>query len=192
MTISSEVAMFSAPKLQVMPVGPRTTDLVTLRIEPRIYHYSAWQNLTLAVWVGQATGPSVRNLGEISREMIRRHPEGHSSVVFILDKIPAPTPEAREVLDKVFHARNDLACVSVVIEGSGFWASGMRSLMGNTHRAAAGATSTMLRLNTEIDEVVEWMPVEHLRRTGVELDPIEFRRVLRQVREQGADAALNA
>jgi hypothetical protein len=34
--------------------------------------------------------------------------------------------------------------------------------------------------------------VEHLRRTGVELDPEEFRRVLRQVREQGAAQALNA
>ena len=186
--------MFPAPKLPPMatPAAAPTKEVKLLRVEPRIYCYSAWQNLTLAVWVGQATGASVRNLGEISREMIRRHPEGHSSVVFILDKIPAPTPEAREVLDKVFHARNDLACVSVVIEGSGFWASGMRSLMGNTHRAAAGATSTMLRLNTAIDEVVEWMPAEHARRTGVELDAEEFRRVLRDVREQGAARALNA
>lgn len=185
--------MYPAPKLPLPPAPqPASNSLVTLRIEPRIYYYSCWQNLTLAVWVGQATGHAARSLGEISREMIRRHPEGHSSVVFILDKIPAPTPEAREVLDKVFHARNDLSCVAVVIEGSGFWASGMRSLMGNTHRASAGATSTVLRLNTEIDEVVDWLPPEHLRRTGVELDPEEFRRVLRQARERGAAAALNA
>jgi hypothetical protein len=184
--------MFPATKLHAPPARPPAKDVVTLRIEPRIYHYSSWQNLTLAVWVGQATGQSVRSLGEISREMVRRHPEGHSSVVFILDKIPAPTPEAREVLDKVFHSRNDLSCVSVVIEGSGFWASGMRSLMGNTHRAATGATATVLRLNTAIDEVVEWLPLEHLRRTGVELDPEEFRLVLRQVREHGAARALNA
>lgn len=184
--------MFPATKLPALPARAPATSVVTLRVEPRIYYYSSWQNLTLAVWVGQATGPSVRSLGEISREMVRRHPEGHSSVVFILDKIPAPTPEAREVLDKVFHSRNDLACVSVVIEGSGFWASGMRSLMGNSHRASAGATSTVLRLNTAINEVIEWLPAEHLRRTGVELDPAEFSRVLWQVREQGAAQALNA
>jgi hypothetical protein len=185
--------MFPAPKLPLPPErAAPSSGVVTLRIEPRIYYYSAWQNLTLAVWVGQATGPSVRSLGDISREMVRRHPEGHSSVVFILDKIPAPTPEAREILDKVFHSRNDLSCVSVVIEGSGFWASGMRSLMGNTHRASAGATTTVLRLNTDIDDVVEWMPSEHLRRTGVELDPNEFRAALRHVREYGAKRALNA
>jgi hypothetical protein len=184
--------MFPAPKLPLPPAPGASSGVVTLRIEPRIYYYSSWQNLTIAVWVGQATGPSVSTLGELSREMIRRHPEGHSSVVFILDKIPAPTPEAREILDKVFHARNDLSCVSVVIEGSGFWASGMRSLMGNTHRASAGATSTMLRLNTTIEEVVEWMPAAHARRTGVQIDPTEFGVALRQVREQGAAMALNA
>lgn len=182
--------MFPAPKLPLPPARVPANSVVTLRVEPRIYYYSSWQNLTIAVWVGQATGASVRALGEISREMIRRHPEGHSSVVFILDKIPAPTPEAREILDKVFHSRNDLSCVSVVIEGSGFWASGMRSLMGNTHRASAGATSTALRLNTTIEEVVEWMPEAHLRRTGVEIDPVEFGKALRQVREQGAARAL--
>ena len=185
--------MFPAPKLPFVPAAPAsTTGVITLRVEPRIYYYSAWQNLTLAVWVGQATGASVRSLAGISREMLRRHPEGHSSVVFILDKIPAPAPDAREVLDKVFHSRNDLACVSVVVDGSGFWASGMRSMMGNAHRAAAGATSTMLRLNTSIDEVVDWMPAEHARRTGVELEREAFTRALRQVREQGAAEALDA
>jgi hypothetical protein len=183
--------MIPAPKMpRAQPAGALSKSVSVLRIEPRIYYYSEWQNLTLAVWVGQATGAAARSLGGISREMIARHPQGHSSIVFILDKLPAPTPEAREVLDKVFHARNDLSCVAVVIEGSGFWASGMRSLMGNTHRAVSGATSTVLRLNTTIDEVVEWLPAEHLRRTGVELEPEELRRVLHDVRERGAVLAL--
>ena len=181
-----------APKSPAASPGLLLPDGVSvLRIEPNIYCYCAFKNLTLAVWVGQATGASVRALGEVSREMVRRHPEGHSSVVFILDKIAAPEPEAREVLDKVFHSRNDLSCVSVVIEGSGFWASGMRSMMGNAHRAAAGVTSTMLRLNTSIDEVVEWLPPEHARRTGVELIAEDFKQVLSSVRERGAVQALS-
>ena len=62
--------MFPAPKLPMATAAAAPTkDVKLLRVEPRIYCYSAWQNLTLAVWVGQATGASVRNLGEISREM---------------------------------------------------------------------------------------------------------------------------
>lgn len=178
----------TSPLLPVEFLGPLPAGVSVLRTEPQIFCYSTFRNLTIAVWVGQATVSAVRSMGEISQRMVREHPEGHSSVVFILDKLPPPQPEARELLNRAFHARNDLACVAVVIEGTGFWASGMRSMIGNAHRAVA--TATAMHLNTTCEEVAEWLPPQHERRTGVALDPKELVQVLRSVRAHGAELAL--
>jgi hypothetical protein len=153
-----------------------------LRIEPDAYCYRAWQNLSIGVWVGQATLPAVKGLLDVGRQMVTRYPEGHSSIVFILDKIPAPTPEGRELLTRIFAGGSALTCTAVILEGSGFWASGLRSMIGNTHRSASGPVR--LRVNTSIDEALEWLPAEHTRFTGVTLNVEELRKTLIAVRER--------
>jgi hypothetical protein len=162
--------------------------LSLLRCEPDIYQYSVWQGISIGVWVGQATLGAVRGLFEFGQEMRRLYPAGHSSIVFILDKLPAPTPDARELLGRLFDASSALSCSAVILEGSGFWASGIRAMIGNTHRAAAG--DVRLRVGTSIDEVLAWFPDEHARCTGLQVDPQELRAILRLAREQNAAAAL--
>lgn len=180
----------SSGKQRALMLSP-PEELVLLRIEPQVFCYFALRNVTLAVWVGQATLPSLHVMGTVSREMVREHPEGHSSIVFILDKIPAPSEEASELISRAFNTRSGLVCVAVVVEGTGFWGSAMRSMMGNARRAE-GESRAMLRLHTSIDEVVAWLPDEHLRRTKVQLDAEQLRSSLRWVREHGAAQALNA
>jgi hypothetical protein len=179
-------------ELECAPLLAAPDELVLLRIEPQVYCYFALRNVTLAVWVGQASLPSLHAMGAISRDMVSRHPEGHSSVVFILDKIPAPSQEASDLIARAFNKSNGLRCVSVIVEGTGFWGSGMRSMMGNAHRAAAPASSAMLRLNNTVAETVAWLPEEHRRRTGIVLEPERLASALRWVREQGAKQALAA
>ena len=159
-------------------------------IEPGIFHYSAWQNISIGVWVGQATGAAVHTLLKFGAQMNRRYPEGHSSVVFILDKLPAPTPEARELLGRMFNARSELLCTGVILEGSGFWASGLRSMIANTHRSSTG--NVRLRVSTSLDEALTWFPAEHARASGLEFDPAQLRSELLYAREHGARAALGA
>lgn len=167
---------------------PPSSALIDLRTEPGAYYYGAWQGISVGVWVGQATLPAVHGLIEFGSVLARLYPGGHSSIVFILDKVAAPTPEARDLLERVMSARSTLACSAIVLEGSGFWASGIRSMLGNTHRAASG--NVLLRVVTTIDEVINWLPSEHARLTGIRVDTHELRSVLSQVREKGAAAAL--
>lgn len=161
-----------------------------LRVEPRTYIYCAHRNVTLGVWVGQATLPSLQGVAEVSREMVRRHPEGHSSVLFILDKIAPPSAEVSDLISRAFNERSGLACVSVIVEGTGFWGSGMRGMLTNARRNAAG--SSLLRLHNTVVEAVSWMLEPHLERTGVTLDAQQLLEAVRWIRERGANHALNA
>jgi hypothetical protein len=157
---------------------------------PGVFHYNSWRNVSIGVWVGQATLAAVEKLMSFGREIAELYPDGHSSVVFILDKLPAPPVDAREALGQLFAARSSLACTAVILEGSGFWASGLRSMIANTHRTATG--SVKLRVGTSIDEVLEWFPTEHARLTGIELDPQQLRTELQYSRAHGAKVALGA
>jgi hypothetical protein len=159
-----------------------------VHVVPGVFHYNSWKNVSIGVWVGQASVNALESLFRFGKNMIQLYPDGHSSVVFILDKLPAPPPEARDLLGQLFNPRSALACTAVVLEGSGFWASGLRSMIANTHRCATG--SVKLRVGTSIDEVLEWFPAEHARTTGIDLDRDELRTELLYSREHGAKAAL--
>jgi hypothetical protein len=157
-------------------------------VVPGVFHYNSWKNVSIGVWVGQATLAAVEKLMSFGKEIVQLYPDGHSSVVFILDKLPAPPVDAREALGQLFAARSALACTAVILEGSGFWASGLRSMIANTHRTATG--SVRLRVGTSVDEVLDWFPAEHARLTGIDLDPQQLRTELLYSREHGAKAAL--
>ena len=161
-----------------------------LHLEPGIHMYCAHRNVTLGVWAGQATLPALAGVAEVSREMVRRFPEGHSSVLFVLDKIPPPSAEVSHHISRAFNERSGLSCVSVIIEGTGFWGSGMRSMLTNARRNAAG--SSLLRLHNTIEEAVSWLLEPHQLRTGVTLDAKQLVEAVRWVREQGAAHVLNA
>jgi hypothetical protein len=155
--------------------------------EPGVYGYESWKNMTIGVWVGQATLQAVRGVHALSREMELQYPEGRSSIVFVADQVAAPTPEARQEMVAVYE-RPGLQCTAIILEGSGFWASGIRSMTSNLHRAAG--SSMRLRVHTTIDEVIAWMPAEHQRCTGVALDCEELKRVVIEIRQRaGARAA---
>jgi hypothetical protein len=83
-----------------------------------------------------------------------------------------------------------LMCTAIVLEGSGFWASGIRSMASNLHRSAT--SSGLLRVQTSIEEVATWFPEEHRRRTGVNVAPDDLIRVLTAVRAEAAQRARSA
>jgi fructose-specific phosphotransferase system component IIB len=162
-------------------------EAMLLDLEEGRFRYSAYRNLTIGVWAGQATLEAVQRVARVSRQMLEAHPNGHSSVVFVLDGTPAPTPDARAAFATVLDARTtDLSCTAIVVEGQGFWASGIRSAITNMRIAAAG--TVMLRMHDKIEELLEWLPDEHFKRTGVQFDLLELKCVLEQARQRAANA----
>jgi hypothetical protein len=154
-------------------------------MDPGRFRFSYWRNLSSGVWGGQATLEAVQRIGRLSQLLVRDYPGGHSTVGFVLDGVPAPTPEAQAVFTQIFDARNsDLTCNATIVEGTGFWASSMHSFVTGIRLAAAG--SMKLRLVSTIDEAVQWLPAVHSQRTGIFLDPEDLRRVLQAVRDLGA------
>lgn len=167
-----------SPLPSEVPAAPITV----VRVVPGIYQYSAWKNINIGVWVGQATYEATKGLIEVGMELRRRYPSGHSSIVFILDKLPAPTPEARELFGQFFRNGSSLMCNAVVLEGEGFWASGLRAMISNTHRGASG--TVQVGVGTSIDDILTWFPEAHARCTGISIEASELRPRLQQIRRE--------
>jgi hypothetical protein len=148
------------------------------------FRYSGYRNVSIGVWTQQATLEAAQRITRLSQRMIKLHPGGHSNVVFILDGAPAPTPEAQQEFAGLYDERNSrLACMAIIVEGGGFWASRMRSMITGMRLASPG--SIKLRVHENIDELLAWFPAEHAERTGVALDPIAFREVLQLCHDNG-------
>jgi hypothetical protein len=168
-------------------ISPAMNEVTPLRYTRGHVSVSAVQNVSIIVWVGHATVPAVLCVQEATKTMIMRFPSGHSSVSFVLDGVGVPTPEAQVLLQRSFAARSQINVTAIVLEGSGFWASGLRGMISNSHREAQAKSA--LKIMTSIDSLVGWFCEEHGVRTGVELAPMALRDVLQHARRIGEKAA---
>jgi hypothetical protein len=84
-----------------------------------------------------------------------------------------PTPEARAgFLQMMRDHAEQLANVAVVVGGSGFWASMMRSAV--TGMRFVSPRTFELRLHGRAEEIVRWLPRAHLARCGTHLSDGEL------------------
>jgi hypothetical protein len=137
--------------------------------------------------VGQGNTASAQAALRAAKEMATRYPNRHSTVNFVLDGLPAPAPEAMPLFTRAIAQRSDLACAAFILEGSGFWASGLRSMINNSHREGGGGA--LLKIATASDQIVDWLSEYHQEQTGVAIAPEELREVLRHARRLGEEAA---
>lgn len=145
--------------------------------------FFAYKNITIAVWMGQADLAAAKAAERAAGIMAARHRTGRSYVGFILDGLPGPTPEATEIFTKVMGQRETLACIAYVIEGSGFWASGLRSLVNNVYRESGAAGR--LKVATSVEDLAVWLSPKHLEATGTAVPEPELREALLQARRLG-------
>jgi hypothetical protein len=158
----------------------------TLAIERGRCHFSLYQNIAIGVWVAQANTAAVEAALGVAKQMAARFPGRHSSVAFLLDGLPGPLPEAMPLLAKLFAKRSDLACTAMILEGSGFWASGLRSMVNNARRE--GGSEAPLKIGTSIDQVVDWLSAQNEQQTGVAIAPTELAEALAFARHLGEQA----
>jgi hypothetical protein len=163
----------------------RPANATLLDCDPGRFRYSAWNNITVGVWADQATLEAAQRVIRISKWMTSRFPQGHSNIIFVLDGAPAPTPEATKIFSKVYDEKfSDLACMGIVIEGTGFWASAMRSMITGQRLHAPG--NVRVRVCEGIDPLLEWLLPEHYARTRTRFQPQEIRSALSALRSLAA------
>jgi hypothetical protein len=146
--------------------------------QPGVLTVSAWKNLGICSWTGGATGPSVETLVQ-AMDKIRLPDQLFSWVHLIREGLPLPDSGARHNFIRLMKERqNELACVAIVVGGTGFWASAMRNAVIGLRVLAP--RSFEFRLHGTPGEVVEWLPGAHQRKTGVELPSETLARLIAQ------------
>jgi len=165
---------------------PSYASLDTLAVVRGRCHFSVYRNVAIGVWVAQANREAAEAALGVASAMAARCPGRHSSVAFLVDGLPGPMPEAMPALTKLWVKRPDLACTAVIIEGGGFWASGLRSMINNTRREAGGEVPA--QIGNSIDQVVDWLSAQNERYTGVAIAPAELADALAFARMLGEQA----
>ena len=157
---------------------------VTRDLDPGRFRFSVWRNVSITLWTDQATLDAGERVLKISHQLNEEFPEGRSQVMIVADGTLPPDAVTSEMLTEIYNPKlSRIVCIAAVLEGSGFWASGIRSRM--TNMRIAGGNSMVIRTQETVEEVASWLPEEHALRTGVTLSAAELRAVLRAVRAQG-------
>ena len=162
---------FAGGRFSQAPVAFRWVDT-----EPSVCAIGARQNLTVIVWWTQATAAAVERVAHLTREVCAEH-RHMSNIHLIRDGALVPTPAARTGFVQMMrdHAEQ-LSNVAVVVGGSGFWASMMRSAI--TGMRFVAPRTFELRLHGRAEEIVNWLPRAHEARCGAPLPHDELAAML--------------
>ena len=158
--------------------NPRPTGFHVLDSEPNTFVFGCWKNVLIAIWKSQATAPNVERFKRAIELMTERTPGYRSNVHVIVEGAALPTAEARAALVALMNrGRDALASVVIVVDGTGFWSSALRSAMTGLRTLAPNSFG--FHVAATVDDVVDWLPADHELRTGVKLDPARLGDVLR-------------
>jgi hypothetical protein len=169
-------------------------DLTIVGSFPGVYQVALWQNISVTAWFGKATLPAAQELARITTRTAASMAGQRVSVIYLVaEAFGLPDSDVREVLLHIMKDNADLVgCLSVILGGTGFWVSAMRSVVTSLRVVAPRALD--LRVHGKVEELLGWFPVEHLKRTGVNIDIDAFKRMLNSVaatQEQGRIALMS-
>jgi hypothetical protein len=160
---------------------PVASDFLVLDAEPDAFVFGCWKNVLLAIWKKQATGPSVERLDRAITAMAARQAGMRSNVHLVEHGAGLPTTEARAgFVDLMKRNATEIACVFIVIDGTGFWSGALRAALTGIRLLAP--RSFHYSLVGSVEEVVRGLGVEHEKRTGVHLDAHELRSIIKTAR----------
>jgi hypothetical protein len=87
-------------------------------------------NIAVVVWTGQPTPAAVDRLFRATERRTREHSESFSVIHPVAGDITLPDTATRQAFVRLMKSSgSSLACVAVVVGGTGFWASTARSLI---------------------------------------------------------------
>lgn len=171
--------------------GPQSR-LTFLNSVPDVYTAYLWQNVAITLWFGPATLESCVILERGCRKQAAEHPEGLSLVnIMIPGGRSMPGAEVRSELTRIMRDHTQhAAAVAVIIPGSGFWASALRSLV--VALSMLRPRDMQLQIFGSAPPLVEWLLPLHAARTGVQLDAAELLSALREAEREAASIKARA
>jgi hypothetical protein len=159
----------------------QSSKLTVLDAEANAFAFCAWENLTIILWATNATGPAVERLAKATWQAIDACPQGISAVHIVANGAALPTAEARAAFVQVIADVGDhLACAAVVLEGSGFWAATLRSVITGIRMLSPGKFP--MKFHESIEEVPRWLPKEHFKLTGTRISAQALSNALTEAR----------
>lgn len=166
--------------MQLAPVSPNPSSSRLLHAVPGVCAFRCLGNVIAHAWRGQMTDEIARRFVQTNEAALLAHPEGVSFVSWIQEGVPLPTAEARRLVSQSMSRNsNGIACIAVVTEGSGFWASAMRSAITGIGLLANGGFA--LRSYRTLDDLTAWLPGHHEQRTGSRVSPAAVRELVAHV-----------
>jgi hypothetical protein len=152
-------------------------ELELLDVERGAFVFSLWKNVIVTVWGAAATAERVARFGAVVSKHGERLPGLRSHVQIIVESAGLPTDEARSAFSGLMNARHkQVACLALVVQGTGFWSGAMRSAI--TQMRMQASVPVAHRTFSTIEEVTRWLPGEHEKRSGVAVTGDDLRTVL--------------
>jgi hypothetical protein len=163
--------------LQMERAARARAELEVLDVERGAHVFAIWRNVIVAVWAATAAPERVARFADVTSKAVQKLPGMRSNVHLIIESAGLPGDAARSAFSGLMSANaKQLACVAVVVQGTGFWSGAIRS--ATTQMKVQANVSLPHRIFGSIDEATRWLPGEHEKRSGVALASDDLREVL--------------
>jgi hypothetical protein len=91
---------------------------------------ATWRPILAVVWRGETSLEGAKSLRSATSEFASRHPRGIGLLTIIGARAPLPAPAVRKALAQLLVEGSEfIKCSAIIIEGSGFRASTVRSVV---------------------------------------------------------------
>jgi hypothetical protein len=135
-----------------------------LDFERAAFLIGAYKNVLISIWQRQATLPELKRMAKGVQDLARSHPEGFSEMHVVAEGIGIPDRKAVNVYVDLIAQVNPPVCISVVLAGTGFVVSTLRSVVTGLSFAFRRGS---LGLHADVREGAAWLALHHPERTGV-------------------------
>jgi len=173
----------------VQPSFLHSPKVVVVGEYPNVFRIGLLGHAAVTVWLGKLHRAAAVSFARVTSEALdMMHGERGSSVQMIDERVQLPDVDTRDVLVKIMRdSAPRTACVSIVIDGGGFWASAVRGFV--TSLGVLAPRTFDIHAHASIAQVLDWLPVEHHKRTGVSLDPAQLAHLLAVGKQWQQEAA---
>jgi hypothetical protein len=145
---------------------------------PNVFRIGLLGNVAVTVWLGRLDRAAAQVFARVTTQALDMLQGARgSSVQMINDRVQLPDADTRDVLVQLMRdSAPRTACVSIIIDGRGFWASAVRGFV--TSLGVLAPRSFDIHAHTSSAEVIAWLPAEHHKRTGVTIVPEQLEQLL--------------
>jgi hypothetical protein len=165
------------------------TDLVLLAAHvPGRYVAATVRDVVAFYWVGDAERNAMQFLAQLLDKQTAGRTKQASALHVVHERVALPDADVRgELMAMLQDYTGVTGCVGVVLLGTGFWASAMRSALTGVRMIATGAPP--MKFAQSVEEIMPWFCTTHEERTGSTLQPSQLTSALHHLRDLGESPA---